>query len=56
MRVTPDHRDYAALMGTAAAASALPPPQGHAPQQPTRHPAQPARVRPRAAGRPSWAQ
>ena len=55
--VTPDHRDYAALMGTVAPQSSAAPAQGHAPQQPTTstQPSQPASA-PGAAGRPSWAQ
>jgi hypothetical protein len=55
--VTPDHRDYAALMGTVAPQSTAAPAQGHAPQQPTTttQPSQPASA-PGAAGRPSWAQ
>jgi hypothetical protein len=55
--LTPDHRDYAALMGTVAPQFAAAPAQGHAPQQPTtaNQPSQPASA-PGAAGRPSWAQ
>ena len=55
--VTPDHRDYAALMGTVAPQFTAAPAQGHAAQQPTTatQPSQPASA-PGAAGRPSWAQ
>ena len=55
--VTPDHRDYAALMGAVAPQFAAAPAQGHAPQQPTTatQPSQPASA-PGNAGRPSWAQ
>jgi len=55
--VTPDHRDYAALMGTVAPQLAATPAQGHTPQQPTTasHSVQPASA-PGVAGRPSWAQ
>jgi hypothetical protein len=55
--VTPDHRDYAALMGTVAPQFTAAPAQGHAQQQPTTapQPSQPASA-PGAAGRPSWAQ
>jgi hypothetical protein len=55
--VTPDHRDYAALMGTVAPQVSAAPAQGHAPQQPATatQPSQPASA-PGAAGRPSWAQ
>ena len=55
--VTPDHRDYAGLMGTVAPQVAAAPAQGHAAQQPTTatQPSQPASA-PGAAGRPSWAQ
>ena len=55
--VTPDHRDYAALMGAVAPQFTAAPAQGHAPQQPitATQPSQPASA-PGAAGRPSWAQ
>ena len=55
--VTPDHRDYAVLMGAVAPQLAAAPAQGHAPQQPitATQPSQPASA-PGAAGRPSWAQ
>ena len=55
--VTPDHRDYAALMGTVVPQFSAAPAQGHALQQPTTatQPSQPASA-PGAAGRPSWAQ
>ncbi|MFP5481590.1 MAG: hypothetical protein ACLGIE_18160, partial [Alphaproteobacteria bacterium] len=55
--VTPDHRDYAALMGTVAPQFTAAPAQGHAPQQPATatQPSQPASA-PGNAGRPSWAQ
>ena len=54
--VTPDHRDYAALMGTVAPQFAAAPAQGHAAQPTTAtQPSQPASA-PGAAGRPSWAQ
>ena len=54
--VTPDHRDYAALMGTAALPIGGGAPQGYAPQQTaTTRPSQPASA-PGNAGRPSWAQ
>ena len=55
--VTPDHRDYAALMGTVAPQFTAAPAQGHSPQQPTTatQPSQPASA-PGNAGRPSWAQ
>lgn len=53
--ITPDHKDYAAIMGMVRhhAAPAAAPVQGHAPQQPatTSQHGQPA-----SAGRPSWAQ
>jgi hypothetical protein len=52
--VTPDHRDYAALMGTAGLQFGG---AGNTPQQPATatQPSQPASA-PGAAGRPSWAQ
>ena len=54
--VTPDHRDYAALMGTVALPIGTATPQGYAPQQTaTTRPSQPASA-PGTAGRPSWAQ
>ena len=55
--VTPDHRDYAALMGTVALPIGTSAPQGYAPQQttPAARPSQPASA-PGNAGRPSWAQ
>ncbi|MCE8512270.1 hypothetical protein KBY22_06170 [Ruegeria pomeroyi] len=55
--VTPDHRDYAALMGTVAPQVVAAPAQGHAPQQPATatQPTQSASA-PGNAGRPSWAQ
>jgi len=55
--VTPDHRDYAALMGTVALPIGTSAPQGYAPQQTTAaaRPSQPASA-PGNAGRPSWAQ
>ena len=49
--VTPDHRDYAALMGTAALPIGSAAPQ----QTATTRPSQPASA-PGNAGRPSWAQ
>ncbi|MBX9740489.1 MAG: hypothetical protein K2X62_10465 [Beijerinckiaceae bacterium] len=63
--VTPDHRDYAALMGAgtahSTAAVAYAPPQGNATLgQPSAFPAAPrpqqAHPAPPAPGRPSWAQ
>jgi hypothetical protein len=54
--VTPDHRDYAALMGTAALPIGTTAPPGYAPQQTAAaRPSQPASA-PGNAGRPSWAQ
>ena len=55
--VTPDHRDYAGLMGTAALPIGTSAPQGYAPQQTAAaaRPSQPASA-PGNAGRPSWAQ
>ncbi len=55
--VTPDHRDYAALMGTVALPISTAAPQGYARQQTTAatRPSQPASA-PGNAGRPSWAQ
>ena len=55
--VTPDHRDYAALMGTAALPIGTIAPQGYSPQQATAaaRPSQPASA-PGNAGRPSWVQ
>jgi len=55
--VTPDHRDYAALMGTAAFPIGNSAPQGYAPQQTAAatRTSQPASA-PGNAGRPSWAQ
>ena len=55
--VTPDHRDYAAVMGTGAPQVSAAPAQGHAAQQPTTatQPSQPASAT-GAPGRPSWAQ
>ena len=55
--VTPDHRDYAALMGTVALPIGTTAPQGYAPQQTAAaaRPNQPASA-PGNAGRPSWAQ
>ena len=55
--VTPDHRDYAQVMGTAALQFGGQGAAGHAPQQPTTatQPSQPASA-PGFAGRPSWAQ
>ena len=54
--VTPDHRDYAAVMGTAALPISNAAPQGYAPQQTAAaRPSQPASA-PGNAGRPSWAQ
>ena len=55
--VTPDHRDYAAVMGAAASQFGAAPAQVHAPQQTTSaaQPSQPASA-PGVAGRPSWAQ
>ncbi len=54
--VTPDHRDYAALMVTVAPQFAAATAQGHAAQQPTRATQPSPRPPPGAAGRPSWAQ
>jgi len=55
--VTPDHRDYAALMGRAAMPIGTTAPQGYAPQQTAAAtlPSQPASA-PGNAGRSSWAQ
>ena len=55
--VTPDHRDYAALMGTVALPIGTTATQGYAPQQTAAatRPSQPASA-PGNAGRPSWAQ
>ena len=50
--VTPDHRDYAQVMGTAPT-HGHPPPAQPTPQQ---APAEPAPAQPAPAGRPSWAQ
>ena len=63
--VTPDHRDYAALMGVVSAPAAVtqayaPPQTSAAPGQSTGFPAAPrpqqAHAAPPAAARPSWAQ
>ena len=55
--VTPDHRDYAALMGVVAGMPAIPMGQGAAPAQPsTLQPRQPAAAAPGGGMRPSWAQ
>jgi hypothetical protein len=58
--VTPDHRDYAQVMGTAGLQFGGQGAAGHAPQQttpaaPAHQPSQPASA-PGFAGRPSWAQ
>lgn len=55
--VTPEHRDYATLMGTIAAPVAMTAAQGYASAQPhsAPQPRQPAAA-PGGAGRPSWAQ
>ncbi|WP_123194480.1 hypothetical protein [Pannonibacter phragmitetus] len=58
--VTPDHRDYAQVMGTAPLQFGGHGAAGHAPQQtapaaPAHQPSQPASA-PGFAGRPSWAQ
>ena len=58
--VTPDHRDYAQVMGAAPLQFGGHGAAGHAPQQttpaaPAHQPSQPASA-PGAAGRPSWAQ
>ena len=58
--VTPDHRDYVQIMGTApaiASQSQDPAPHQHAPApQPRQQPAQQAPSAPGVPGRPSWAQ
>ena len=58
--VTPDHRDYAQIMGTApamASQSQDTAPHQHAPApQPRQQPAQQAPSAPGVPGRPSWAQ
>lgn len=55
--VTPDHRDYAALMGVVAGTPAIPMGQGASQNAPSLHqPRQPAAAAPGAGMRPSWAQ
>ncbi len=49
--VTPDHRDYAQVMGAAPATGYQPPAQPAPQQAPAQQPAAPA-----APGRPAWAQ
>lgn len=56
--ITPDHRDYAGLMGNVALQGAPAPAYGYAPQQTAAMPqvSQPAAAAPGFTGRPSWAE